>query len=81
MEHLYHVTQWQDFGTYLLPTENAATEIEIISRNHPNDVKECKRKLFTLYLEQGANNWERVVEALEKSKHSNIAKSIKETFI
>ena len=81
MEHLYDVTRWQEFGTYLLPAENAATEIEIISQNHPNNVKECKRKLFTIYLEQGANNWETVVEALEKSKHPKIAKHIKETFI
>ena len=80
-QHLYDVIQWEEFGLYLLPEEYAATEIEIIRKNHPNDIKKCKRRLYTVYLEQGANNWERVVEALEKSKYPHIAKNIKEIFL
>lgn len=81
MEHLYDVIQWKEFGMHLLPDNCAATEIEIISKDHPNDLRECKRKLYTVYLEQGAHNWERVVKALEKSKHPRIAKNIKKTFL
>ena len=81
MKYLYKVTKWKEFGLYLLPDETAATEIEIISSDHPNDIKECKRKLYTEYLRQGPGNWERVVEALEESKHSPIAQKIKEKFL
>ena len=81
MEHLDDVTQWKEFGMHLLPTETANTEIEIIDKGHSNDVRECKRQLYTVYLQQGPRTWERVVEALEKSRHFCIAQKIKETFL
>ena len=80
MEHLFDVTEWKEFGMYLLPDKTATTEIEIIS-SCSNDVTECKRKLYAKYLQQGLRTWERVVEALEKSRHSYIAQNIKDKFL
>ena len=74
------MTDWKEFATYLLPVMTAATEIDIISKNCPDDVKECKRRVYTVYLQQGACNWQRVVEALEKSNHQHIAQTIRTTF-
>ena len=68
------------FGIHLLPNEIASTEIEIISKNYPNDVKECKIQLFMAYLRQGACNWKKVVEALEKSNYPHIAQKVKQNF-
>lgn len=81
MEHLHDVTDWKEFGMHLLPDETAATEIDIINNDYPNDTKECKRKLYTKYLQQGSCTWERVVEALEKSRHLYIAQKIKQKFL
>ena len=74
------MTEWKDFATHLLPPEIAATEIDIISIDHPHDVKECKRQLYSLYLRQGARNWKTVVDALEKSNYLCIAQTIRTTF-
>ena len=77
---LYDVTDWKQFATYLLPPESAPTEIDIINKNCRDDVKECKRQLYNEFLKQGTCNWKKVIEALEKSKHFNIAQSVKTRF-
>ena len=75
------MTEWKLLDTHLLPAKSAATEIEIISHNHPQDLKACKNQLYTQYLQQGVCNWKTVYEALEKSNHPNIAKRVKEDFM
>ena len=78
--YLYDVIDWKVFASHLLPSKIAATEIETISRNHPNDLKECKIQLYTVFFRQGTCTWERIVEALEKSKYPRIAQKIKRLF-
>lgn len=76
-KYLENVTDWENFGLYLLPPDTSATEIEMISRDHPKDVKECKRKLLNIYWQQGTRTWEKVVEALEEAKYPHIAQEIR----
>lgn len=78
-EHLSDVTDWKDFAIHLLPVE-VATEIEIISNDHSGDTKECKRRVYILFLRQGECSWQKVVEALQKSNYPRIAQTIRTTF-
>ena len=78
--YLKDVVEWKEFGTHLLPDESV-TEIDTISKNYPNDMKECKRQLYVVFQKQGTYTWEKVVEALEKSNYPHIAKEIKTAFL
>ena len=75
------MTEWKQLATHLLPAETAATEIDIISRDNPKDVKGCKIKLYNQFFQQGVCNWKTVIEALEKSNHPNIVQRIKKDFM
>ena len=63
-------------GAYLLP-EKYASKINDIDKNHKQDVEECRWALIREYLKVGEVSWKKVVYALEKSGHPNIAKTIR----
>ena len=75
------MTDWKEFAAHLLPSDIAATQIAEISKNYPNDVKECKMKLYMVYLQRGICSWDVVVEALEKSNHPHVAQTIRTKFL
>ena len=77
---LKDVTKWKSFAAHLLPSDSAVAEIDVIDRNCRGDVDECKRELYSTFTRLGERTWTKVVEALEKSFHINIAKEIKIKF-
>ena len=70
------VTNWKQLGAYLLPTKYAS-KINDIDENHKQDVEACRWELITEYLKVGEVSWNKVINALEKSGHPNIAKKIR----
>ena len=77
---LKDVTKWKTFAAYLLPSDSVVAETDVIDKNCRGDVNECKRELYSTYTQLGERTWTKVVEALEKSSHINIAKEIKTKF-
>ena len=70
------VSNWKQLGVYLLPTKYAS-KINDIEKNHKQDVEECRWALITEYLKVGEVSWNKVIYALEKSGHPNIAEKIR----
>ena len=81
MLQLEKVTNWKEFAAHLLPSDIAVTHIAEISKDHPNDVNECRIKLCMVYLQRGTCSWDVVVEALEKSKNPLAAQTIRTKFL
>ena len=61
---------------YLLPTKYAS-KVNDIDENHKQDVEACRWALITEYLKVGEVSWNKVINALEKSGHPNIAEKIR----
>jgi len=60
----------------LLP-ENYTAQVNVIDQTHKSDVNQCKWELLTEYFKVGDVSWNKVIDALEKSRHHNIAEKIK----
>ena len=70
------VDDWKQLGMYLLP-EDYTSRINDIHKNHKQDVAECRWALITEYLKVGEVSWDKVIYAVRKSGHSNIAEKIR----
>ena len=76
LRYLRPVTEWKMLGVQLLPE----VEIQIIHKNHKNDVEACQFELFTKYMQMGDRSWNTVIAALMKCGYQNLAKDIKQKF-
>ena len=74
--YLRPVTEWKMLGVQLLPE----VEIQIIHKNHQNDVEKCQFELFTKYMQMGDGSWNTVIAALMKCGYIKLAKEIKQKF-
>ena len=70
------VSDWKQLGVYLLP-EKYNSRINDIDKVHKLDIAECRWKLITEYLKVGEVSWDKVIYALQKSGHPNIAKKVR----
>ena len=77
---LKQLVKWQHVATYL--TEIEQSTIQIIERNHKNDVADQKLELCREWLRVYPHaTWEDVVEALCKANENSIAENIKEIYL
>ena len=77
---LKQLVKWQHVATYL--TEIEQSTIQIIERNHKNDVDDQKLELCREWLRVYPHaTWEDVVEALCKANENSIAENIKEIYL
>ena len=74
--YLTDVSDWKQLAVHLLPREHISL-IDEIDRTYKGDVGECRWELIRKYLRVGEVSWNKVIYALEKSDHPNIAKKIK----
>ena len=77
LPYIEHVDDWKLLGTYLLPNEYTPRVINDNNRTHRGDVDECRHTLLLEYIKVGEVSWSKVINSLEKSCHSNVAKMIK----
>ena len=70
------VSEWKQLGLYLLP-EKYTSRINDIDKSHKQYVPDCRWELTTEYLKVGEVSWNKVIYALEKSGHPNIAGNIR----
>ena len=70
------VSDWKRLGLYLLP-EKYTPRIDDIDKSHKQYVPDCRWELTTEYLKVGEVSWNKVIYALEKSGHPNIAGKIR----
>ena len=77
---LKQLVKWQHVATYLTDIEQST--IQIIERNHKNDVADQKLELCREWLRVYPHaTWENVVEALCKANKNSIAENIKEIYL
>ena len=76
-DYLQDVSDWRMLATYLLPGMSDKP-IKNISETHNGNVRECKKALFSEYLEIGDRSWKTVIAALLKLGHDSLAENIKQ---
>ncbi|XP_065894416.1 uncharacterized protein [Dysidea avara] len=81
VKYLSEVVDWKTFGTYLLPSDGSAADLEKISNTYGKDVTECQQALIRLYLKKGDISWEKVVEALKDADYNVLATKIENKFL
>ena len=70
-------SRWRDLGTLLLE-EESVSELNIIKANHPDDVKECCREVFELWLRKDPEpNWNTLIDALKQIGQNALVAKIK----
>ena len=77
LPYIEHVDDWRLLGTYLLPEKYTPRVINDIDRSHKGDVNECRQALLSEYINVGELSWNKVIDSLENSHYSNVAKMIK----
>ena len=77
LPYIEHVNDWKLLGTYLLPDEYTPRVINDINKTHKGDVDECRQALLSEYIKVGEVSWSKIINSLEKSHYSNVAKMIK----
>ena len=77
LPYLYYVDNWKSLGAFLLPGKYIPQVTNDIDRTHKGNVEECRGALLTEYLKVGEVSWDKVIDSLEKSRYSNVAKMIK----
>jgi len=77
---LKDVTDWRNFAAHLLPSDSNVAEINKIERKYGGKVNDCMIELYGSYDRLGERTWTKIVEALEKSSHTNIAEEIRKEF-
>ena len=70
------VSNWKQFGAFLLP-KKYGSRINDIDDSYKGNVTECRWALIREYLKVGEISWKQVLNALEKSNHTNVAEKIK----
>ena len=69
-------SKWYDLGLELLEQEHEE-DLEIIKKNNPNDVSECCKQMFRLWLSKCGNpTWDQLMQALKEIELSNLATAI-----
>ena len=76
LPYFEHVDNWKLLGTYLLPEKYVPRLINDIDETYKN-VDECRWALIREYLKVGEVSWNKVIDSMEKSRFSNVAKMIK----
>ncbi|XP_065902538.1 uncharacterized protein [Dysidea avara] len=80
--YLKPLSDWINFGIYLLPEDQGHHWIEQIRiNNEGKGVASCKIELYRKYLECGEKRWQKVLDALEESEHTNLADEVKEKLL
>ena len=74
-KHLPSV-KWHDLGLELLEQEDEET-LNQIKANYPNDVSECCKEMFQLWLSKCATaTWNQLIQALREVDLNNLATTI-----
>ena len=76
-KELQALVKWEAFALSL-PGIKKTPDIDIITRDHPNDAQAQKLSLFSLWLRRSPNaSWQDVINALETAQELNLAKQLK----
>ena len=68
---------WKDIGIELLE-DKYASKLDIIEKNHPNDVERCCIEMFNHWLQVDVEaSWDKLTDALEKKRLNTLAADIK----
>ena len=68
--------KWHDLGLELLEQEDEET-LNQIKANYPNDVSECCKEMFQLWLSKCATaTWNQLIQALREVDLNNLATTI-----
>ena len=78
LPYMEHVDDWNALGTHLLPEKYIPHLLNEIERTHKGNVNDCRRALLSKFINVGEVSWDKVINSLEKSHYSNVAKMIKE---
>ena len=78
--YMERVVNWKALGEHLLPQTYIPHLLEEIDRTHRGNVDDCRRALLSEYIKVGNVSWDKVIDSLEKSRYSNVAKMIKQDF-
>ena len=69
-------SKWHDLGLELLEPEDE-DELNSIESNNPNDVSNCCKKMFQLWLRKCPNaTWNQLIQALNEVKLNTLATTI-----
>ena len=69
-------SKWHDLGLELLEQEDEET-LNQIKTNYPNDVSECCKEMFQLWLNKCATaTWNQLIKALREVDLNNLATTI-----
>lgn len=77
LPYIEHVDNWKVLGTYLLPEKYIPRVINDIERSYKGNADDCRGALLSEYIKVGDVSWNKVIDSLEKSRYSNVAKMIK----
>ena len=73
-------SKWHDLGLELLEQEDEI-ELHLINANYSNDISQCCRKMFVLWLNRDpAATWDRLIKALREVDLNNLATTIEGMF-
>ena len=73
-----HVDDWKRLGAHLLPEKYIPHLLNQIERTYKGNVDDCRGALLSEYVKAGNVSWDKVIDSLEKSRYSNVAKMIKQ---
>ena len=77
LEYFKDFRDWQTLAVHILPG-NTDEPIDKIRATHNGNVRECKKALFSAFLETGDQSWRTVIVALLKIGNSDLAEEIKQ---
>ena len=62
--------------------QDAVTALDVIGRNHPNDIEECCSKMFTKWRQRTPKaSWKQLIEALKEVELTQLASELEELLI
>ena len=72
---------WHDIGTQLLQEEYYYM-LNVIQKNHPNDIEKCCEKMFEYWLSVDVEaNWNELIHALMVIKQNAIAARVRQDIL
>ena len=73
--------KWRDLGIVLMG-QDAATDLDIMRVDYPNDVKQCCSRMFTEWLQRTPMaSWKQLIEALKEVELTQLANELEELLI
>ena len=78
LPYMERVDNWKALGTHLLPVKYIPHLLDEIERTRKGNVDDCRRDLLSEFIKVGEVSWDKVIDSLEKSRYSNVAKIVKQ---